>query len=85
MARDRLPAGEIVDELIAVTVAPTLKAAGFSRIGRDFHRRLGEAVQVVNVLENVHGVRGNGSAASTSGSRSTRCAAWRVCLCWSGP
>ncbi len=57
MARGRLPAGEIVDELIAVAVAPTLEAAGFRRTGRDFHRRHGEAVQVVNVLENVHTAR----------------------------
>jgi hypothetical protein len=57
MARDRLPAGEIVDELIAVAVAPTLEAAGFRRTGRDFHRRHGEAVQVVNVLESVHTAR----------------------------
>jgi hypothetical protein len=53
----RLPAGEIVDELIAVAVAPTLEAAGFRRTGRDFHRRHGEAVQVVNILESVHTAR----------------------------
>lgn len=57
MARDRLPAGEIVDELIASAVAPTLEAAGFRRTGRDFYRRRGEAVQVVTVLESVGGVR----------------------------
>jgi hypothetical protein len=57
MARDRLPAEEIVDELIAVAVAPTLEAAGFRRIGRDFHRRHGEAVQVVDVLESVQTAR----------------------------
>ena len=57
MARGPLPPGEIVDELIAVAVAPTLEAAGFRRTGRDFHRRHGEAVQVVNVLESVHTAR----------------------------
>jgi hypothetical protein len=57
MARDRLPAGEIVDEIIAQAVAPTLEAEGFRRTGRDFHRRHGEAVQVVNVVESAGGVR----------------------------
>ncbi len=51
MARGALPAGEIVDELIGVAVAQPLEAAGFRRTGRDFHRRHGEAVQVVNVVE----------------------------------
>jgi hypothetical protein len=57
MAGGRLPASEIVDELIALAVAPTLEVAGFFRTGRDFYRRHGEAVQLVNVLEKVQSVR----------------------------
>ena len=84
MARGPLPPGEIVDELIAVAVAPTLEAAGFRRTGRDFHRRHGEAVQLVNVLESVHTARYRECCIYVGIAFDPMCRL-AGCPCWSGP
>ena len=49
MARASSPAGELLDRVLADGVTPPLRAAGFRKSGRNYHRRLGGAVQVVNV------------------------------------
>src|SRR5262245_34236374 len=49
MARASSPADELLDGVLADGVTPPLRAAGFRKTGRNYHRRLGGAVQVVNV------------------------------------
>jgi hypothetical protein len=49
MARSPSPAETLLKEVIAQAVTPPLKAAKFRKTGMNYHRRLGETVQVVNV------------------------------------
>lgn len=49
MARASFPADELLDEVLTRGVAPPLRAAGFRKTARSFHRRNGGAVQVVSV------------------------------------
>ncbi len=49
MSRAKSPAENLMTELIAKTVTPALKAAGFRKTSTSYHRRLGRTVQVVNV------------------------------------
>lgn len=54
MARGRSPAETMLRDVIARGVTPPLKAAGFRKDGMNYRRRLGEAVQVVNI-QSSHG------------------------------
>src|SRR5579883_542661 len=49
MARAQSPAEALLTDVLARAVTPPLKAAGFRKSGMNYHRRRGEAVQVVNV------------------------------------
>jgi len=49
MARSESPAETLLKQVIAEAVTPPLKAVGFRKTGMNYHRRLGETVQVVNV------------------------------------
>ncbi len=49
MARAYSPAEVLLKDVVARAVTPALKAAGFRKSGMNYHRRLGETVQVVNV------------------------------------
>lgn len=41
--------GKRIDEVIKIGIVPILKARGFRKKGRNFHKTVGEAVQVVNI------------------------------------
>ncbi len=49
MARGNSPAEELLKEVVARAITPTLKASGFRKTALNFHRRHGETAQVVNV------------------------------------
>ncbi len=49
MARGNSPAEELLKEVVARVITPTLKASGFGKTALNFHHRHGERVQVVNV------------------------------------
>lgn len=49
MAPAPSPADELLDAVLARGVTPPLRAAGFRKTGRNFHRRLGGTVQVVSI------------------------------------
>lgn len=49
MARSSSPAEEMLDGVLAQGVTPPLRAAGFRKTGRSYHRRNGGTVQVVNI------------------------------------
>ena len=49
MARVKSPAEVLLAEVIAQAISPTLKTAKFRKSALNYHRRLGESVQVVNI------------------------------------
>jgi hypothetical protein len=49
MARTELPTNALFDELIAKGISTPLKSAGFRKSGSNYHRRLSQTVQAVNV------------------------------------
>ncbi|WP_406698141.1 DUF4304 domain-containing protein [Singulisphaera sp. Ch08] len=49
MAKTYSPAEELLDGVLAQGVTPPLRAAGFRKTGRNYHRRKGGTVQVVNI------------------------------------
>lgn len=49
MGRGQSPAEAALKDAIARAVTPALKAAGFRKDGLSYHRRRGEAAQVVNI------------------------------------
>lgn len=44
-----MKARDLIAELVALSLTPLLRAAGFKKTAFSFHRRLGDVVQVVNV------------------------------------
>src|SRR5581483_3480064 len=49
MARAESPAEALLTDVLAQAVTPPLRAAGFRKSGRNYHRRHGKTVQVVNI------------------------------------
>ncbi len=54
MAGDKDPSEELLDAIVQFAVTPILKRIGFRKSARNYHRRLGEVVQVVNI-QSSHG------------------------------